>query len=114
MSFTVTKYTNYFCPDCRGDVTNCPSCLLVFTQCTNSELHTVVLLFWFLNELQLRVTTLSQCCSTDSFLPAFLLKAYLQGSADLYHIVFFYYCDSEVVGLHEFLQESPVVPILTP
>lgn len=30
MSFTVTKYTDYFCPDCRGDVTNCPGFLLFY------------------------------------------------------------------------------------
>lgn len=43
-----------------------------------------------------------------------VMKSHLQGSADFHHIVLLYHSDSEVVGLHEFLQERPVVFILTP
>lgn len=43
----------------------------------------------------------------------FVIKTDLQRSTDFHHIVLFYDSDSEVVGLHEFLQESPVVFILT-
>lgn len=42
------------------------------------------------------------------------IKTHFQGSTDFHHIVLFYYCNSEVVGLHEFLQESTVGFILTP
>lgn len=41
------------------------------------------------------------------------LKSHLQGSTDLHHIILLHYSNSEVVGLHEFLQQSPVVFILT-
>lgn len=44
----------------------------------------------------------------------FVIKAHLQGSTDFHHVILLYYSNSEVVCLHELLQESPVVFILTP
>lgn len=48
----------------------------------------------------------SDCCCV-------LPHADLEGAADLHHVVLFHHCDSEIVGLHEFLQENSMVLILT-
>lgn len=39
---------------------------------------------------------------------------HLQGSADLHHVGLLHHRDPEVAGLHELLQEGPVVLVLTP
>lgn len=106
---------------------------LFFLQCTKTELQqTVVQLFWLLSEHLMNDKAIFHVAQQLKYygslnarrnrqeahfsckLSHLVIKTHLQGPTDFHHIVLFYYCNSEVVGLHEFLEEGPVGFILTP